>query len=116
MGSGFSRAAVFRCVRRGQPAAGRRPALEIEARPRGPRFRRHALRRGRAAAESYRSGLPCRAERIQRNERAATDAPSLATGIIRAFPKALMEAEHINAIAKRLDDVENRAAELRRYL
>jgi len=27
-----------------------------------------------------------------------------------------MEAEHINTIAKRLDDVEARAAELRRYL
>jgi len=29
---------------------------------------------------------------------------------------SLMEAEHINAIAKRLHDVESRAAELRRYL
>jgi len=27
-----------------------------------------------------------------------------------------MEAEHINLIAKRLDDVESRATELRRYL
>jgi len=27
-----------------------------------------------------------------------------------------MEAEHINTIAKRLDDIESRAAELRRYL
>jgi len=27
-----------------------------------------------------------------------------------------MEAEHINAIAKRLQDVESRAADLRRYL
>jgi len=27
-----------------------------------------------------------------------------------------MEAEHINLISKRLDDVEGRAAELRRYL
>jgi len=27
-----------------------------------------------------------------------------------------MEAEHINTIAKRLDDVESRAAGLRRYL
>jgi len=27
-----------------------------------------------------------------------------------------MEAEHINLIAKRLEDVDSRAAELRRYL
>jgi hypothetical protein len=32
------------------------------------------------------------------------------------FGKRFMEAEHINTIAKRLDDVESRAAELRRYL
>jgi hypothetical protein len=32
------------------------------------------------------------------------------------FRKSAMEAEHINLIAKRLTDVESRAAELRRYL
>jgi len=35
--------------------------------------------------------------------------------IIQLFGSA-MEAEHINTIAKRLDDVESRAVELRRYL
>ncbi len=37
-------------------------------------------------------------------------------GIISVFPGHAMEAEHINLIAKRLEDVESRAAELRRYL
>ena len=32
------------------------------------------------------------------------------------FAGHAMEAEHINVIAKRLEDVESRAAELRRYL
>ena len=36
--------------------------------------------------------------------------------IIWVFAERLMEAEHINLIAKRLDDVGSRAAELRRYL
>jgi hypothetical protein len=35
---------------------------------------------------------------------------------IRAHPHTPMEAERINLIAKRLDDVDSRAAELRRYL
>jgi hypothetical protein len=40
-------------------------------------------------------------------------------GIISGFdryPQNTMEAERINLIAKRLDDVDSRAAELRRYL
>ena len=34
----------------------------------------------------------------------------------RRFTRNVMEAEQINAIARRLSDVESRAAELRRYL
>jgi hypothetical protein len=34
----------------------------------------------------------------------------------RRFTRKTMEAEQINAIARRLSDVEGRAAELRRYL
>jgi hypothetical protein len=34
----------------------------------------------------------------------------------RRFTRNAMEAEQINAIARRLSDVEGRAAELRRYL
>jgi hypothetical protein len=36
--------------------------------------------------------------------------------IIAFFIGNTMEAEHINLIAKRLEDVESRASELRRYL
>jgi hypothetical protein len=40
----------------------------------------------------------------------------LTTGIISHFQASFMEAEQVNAIARRLSDVEGRAAELRRYL
>jgi tetrahydromethanopterin S-methyltransferase subunit G len=36
--------------------------------------------------------------------------------IISSFPQDIMEAERINLIAKRLDDIGSRADELRRYL
>lgn len=39
-----------------------------------------------------------------------------AAAIIRHFPAHAMEAERINAIVRRLSDVEGRAAELRRFL
>ena len=36
--------------------------------------------------------------------------------IIVVFCETIMEAERINAIAKQLQDIDNRVAELRRYL
>lgn len=54
--------------------------------------------------------------RSRRGNRISGPGRDAAYCIIAVFCETIMEAERINAIAKQLQDIDNRVAELRRYL